>query len=93
MIFIGQSILEPLLTPFNSLHEVFLNFSYPAVTYQPLNSKPNLETSVVETIKNAFDDPVRSVNVEEIFMDLFFVLAIAKSNAYKKVSVCSYAVI
>lgn len=62
---IGQTILEPFLTQFNSLHEVFLNFSYPVITYKPLRPKPSSETSVAETIKNSFDNPVSIFTVSD----------------------------
>jgi len=48
-----------MLTPYDSLHEVFANFSDPAVSYKPIMSKVGHQ-NVNETLKTAFDDPVRT---------------------------------
>lgn len=52
--------MEPTLTPFTSLHEVFAFYSLPSVTYKPVVLSWDQDTTVESSIKAAFDDQVVS---------------------------------
>lgn len=48
--------MEPTLTPFTNLHEVFACFSLPPITYKPITVAWDHGTKVDDSIKAAFDD-------------------------------------
>ncbi|XP_014258903.1 RCC1 and BTB domain-containing protein 1-like isoform X2 [Cimex lectularius] len=50
----GQSVFDPILTPFSTLHEVFASYSSPPVTYQPVPIVSDF--GVEDSIRAAFDD-------------------------------------
>ncbi|CAB0012848.1 unnamed protein product [Nesidiocoris tenuis] len=52
----GQCVVEPTLTPFTSLHEVFACYSLPSVTYKPVVISWDQDTTVESSLKAAFDD-------------------------------------
>ncbi|CAH1401548.1 unnamed protein product [Nezara viridula] len=52
----GQIVLQPILTPYNSLHEVFACYSTPSITYKPLTVAWDHGTKVYDSIKSSFDD-------------------------------------
>jgi RCC1 and BTB domain-containing protein len=52
----GQSVVDPVETPFNGLHEVFNRFSNPAVTPAPMEAEQHFGPSLSESFELAFDD-------------------------------------
>ncbi|BES95734.1 Hypothetical protein chromosome condensation (RCC1) and BTB (POZ) domain containing protein [Nesidiocoris tenuis] len=56
----GQCVVEPTLTPFTSLHEVFACYSLPSVTYKPVVISWDQDTTVESSLKAAFDDQATS---------------------------------
>jgi len=69
----GQSVTEPTLTPYTSLHEVFACFGNPTVTYKPMTIAWDHGTKVEDSIKAAFDDQATSdmvirVDSKDIFV-------------------------
>lgn len=52
----GQIVLQPILTPYSSLHEVFACYSTPSITYKPLTVAWDHGTKVYDSIKSSFDD-------------------------------------
>lgn len=52
----GQSVVSPIETPFQSLHEVFHGFSHPCITPFPFEAEMPLGPTLLESFKMAFDD-------------------------------------
>ncbi|XP_065208982.1 RCC1 and BTB domain-containing protein 1-like [Planococcus citri] len=71
----GASILKPMLTPFRSLHEVFLHYSMPLVTYEMVNVR---EFSPLEPMNNfniagpqTKQDKYTMTEAQNLFIDTF----------------------
>ncbi|KAF7997404.1 hypothetical protein HCN44_005975 [Aphidius gifuensis] len=56
----GQVITTPILTPLLYLHDVLACYSTPSVMHEPLVLYGNDETSILDCLKQAFDDPTSS---------------------------------
>lgn len=54
----GQSVTTPTLTPLLYLHDVFACYATPSVMHEPLVLYGQDETSILDYLKQAFDDPV-----------------------------------
>jgi len=54
----GQAVASPVETLFKSMHDVFACYSTPPVTYEPIEAKQVEDSSIMEALKLAFDDPV-----------------------------------
>jgi RCC1 and BTB domain-containing protein len=54
----GQAVISAVETLFKSMHDVFACYSTPPVTYQPIEAKQLEDSSIIEALKGAFDDPV-----------------------------------
>ena len=54
----GQSVTTPTPTPFANLHEVLAAYATPGVMHTPLILYYEEETSILDCLKYAFDDPV-----------------------------------
>ena len=54
----GQSVVVPTDTPFGSIHEVFSSFASPCVTHVPMITEVQTGLSVLDSLSQAFDDPV-----------------------------------
>jgi len=54
----GQSVVVPTETPFGSIHEVFASFAAPCVTHLPMVTEVQTGLSVLDSLSQAFDDPV-----------------------------------
>lgn len=52
----GQSVVCPTETPFTSVHEVFACFATPSVTHIPMSTEIHSGLSVLDSLKEAFDD-------------------------------------
>lgn len=55
----GQSVPTPTPTPFTNLHEALASYATPSVMHTPLKLYSEEETSILDCLKQAFDDPVR----------------------------------
>lgn len=71
----GQSVINPVETPFHNLHEVLNRFSNPAVTSHPMEAEMPPGPSLVESFKMAFDDQETS--------DVKFVVDGREINAHR----------
>lgn len=56
----GQSVTVPTETPFQSMHDVFACFASPAVTWTPIHLDVSSNSTVVDSLRAAFDDPATS---------------------------------
>lgn len=56
----SQTVPTPILTPFQSLHEVFARFGCPGVTYTPMYTVIHPGQSLMNALKLAFDDATTS---------------------------------
>ncbi|TGZ51677.1 RCC1 and BTB domain-containing protein 1-like [Temnothorax longispinosus] len=56
----GQSITTPTATPFSNVHDALACYGSPSVMHKPLILHPNEESSILECLKTAFDDPSTS---------------------------------
>lgn len=57
----GQSVMTPTLTPFANLHEALAAYATPSVMHTPMILYYEEETSILDCLKQAFDDPVRGL--------------------------------
>lgn len=56
---LGMSIIIPIATPLRRLHDAFACYASPSVMHQPLILNREEETNLMDSMKKAFDDPVR----------------------------------
>ncbi|VDN50575.1 unnamed protein product [Dracunculus medinensis] len=56
----GQTVLTPIQTYFHSVDDVFACFANPPVTCRPLRFDKEHQSSILDAIKMAFDDPSTS---------------------------------
>lgn len=54
----GQSITTPTATPFSNVHDALACYGSPSVMHKPLVLHLNEESSILECLGTAFDDPV-----------------------------------
>jgi len=59
----GQSITTPTATPFSTVHDALACYGSPSVMHKPLILHQNEESSILECLGTAFDDPVCLVSV------------------------------
>ncbi|XP_043284859.1 RCC1 and BTB domain-containing protein 1-like isoform X3 [Venturia canescens] len=56
----GQSVPTPTPTPFTNLHEALASYATPSVMHTPLRLYSEEDTSILDCLKQAFDDPSSS---------------------------------
>lgn len=54
----GQSIMSPMVTPLTTIHDALACYASPSVMHQPLLLYSEGETSILDCLKEAFDDSV-----------------------------------
>ena len=54
----GHTVYAPLGTPYANLDDVFACYSNPSVTWRMLQFRNRQDTSLVASLRQAFDDPV-----------------------------------
>lgn len=70
----GQSVTTPTATPLLYLHDVLACYSTPPVMHEPLALNAQDETSILDCLRQAFDDPVSImhhsslINVTSLFL-------------------------
>ena len=54
----GQSVTTPMATPLPHIHDALACYATPSVMHQPLILHAEEEVSIIESLRNAFDDQV-----------------------------------